>query len=116
MLHEVNELENSESLLHAVCHWQLVVVLVSEHIMSMLHFQLLDMPLLKKLPKVKEGMISLRHVVAVLLVESNRCHYELLMRFKSYLLSKLVKSEEPISVVRVVDHLGGGHATKFNDL
>ena len=71
LLHEVDELENSESLLHAVGHRQLVVVLVSEHIMSMLHFQLLDMPLLKKLPKVEEGVISLRHVVAVLLVESH---------------------------------------------
>lgn len=84
LLNKVYELEYPESLLDSISQGHLVQAVDLDAFslkgFSMLHPQLLNVPLLEELTEVEEGMVSLGPVDALLHVVGHRCHQELLER------------------------------------
>lgn len=110
LLHKVDKLKDFESLLFSVLKRNLIqivniIVALSIEVISFLTPELLDVPLLKKLPKIQERVVSLGQLDVGLLVRRYRGVHKLLKGFEDKALLILVEDEEPIPVDRLINQV-----------
>jgi hypothetical protein len=110
LLDKVDELKDLSSQVNVVHESSIRVRIIK------LLLQLQDVPLLKQLSEVQEGMVPERDFDGVVLVFGYLCHQKLLEVLEIITLLFVVEKEEFVSVDRVENHLLRWQSAELHDL
>lgn len=108
LLDEVDELKDLSSLLDTVLDWNLVDILLDSLGSHLLLFQLDDVVVLQKLPKVQVWVVPLWLLHRLMKMRLHTSHQELREVFEDVALFVLIKHEKPIPVDRMMNHINWG--------
>ena len=113
LLYKVNKLKDLSSFIDTIfkrCFGTELLVLFEK-----LFLKFKDVPLLKQLAEVEEGVISLRDFNGVVELSWHTCHHKFLKCFEVIPLLIWVELEESVSIYGVVNHVIGWETTKLHD-
>lgn len=119
LLDEVDELEYLQALIMSILNFDLIrvhdVVSLAHELLESLSLPFQDVPLLQQLPKIKQRMVFLGHIVIATMLRFDASHQKLLEGLQVERVLMLIVIKELVTVDRVVDHVHRWHPAKLND-